>query len=186
MVAERPIFLDIFSSAGTIKALQMLSTLRLSLIPLLLASGCLHAEQITGKVISVADGDTVTLLDATKQQHKIRLSGIDAPEKAQPFGQRSKQYLSDLVYGREIVTECGKVDRYQRRVCKIMLNGRDVNLQQIEAGLAWWYRKYSAEQPSGDRLTYETAEIEARNNRRGLWRDTEPMPPWDWRKISRR
>ncbi len=164
----------------------MFSALRLSLIPLLVTSGCLYAEQITGRIIGVADGDTVTLLDASKQQHKIRLSGIDAPEKAQPFGQRSKQHLADLAHGREVIADCGKVDRYQRRVCKILLNGRDLNLQQIEVGLAWWYRKYLSEQQLFDRSSYEAAESLARNDRRGLWRDSDPMPPWDWRKSSRR
>ncbi len=166
--------------------LLLYSTLRLSLVPLLLASHCLHAEQITGKIVSVADGDTVTLLDSNKQQHKIRLSGIDAPEKAQPFGQRSKQHLADMVHGQQVIADCGKVDKYMRRVCKIMINGRDANLQQIEFGLAWWYRKYSSDQLPADRVVYEFAEISARSNQRGLWHDPDPTPPWDWRRKSGR
>ncbi len=140
------------------------------------------AGQLTGRIVSVSDGDTVRLLDAHKVQHKIRLSGIDAPESRQAFGQRSKQHLADLIHGREVVAECGKVDKYRREVCKIVLDGQDVNVQQIEAGLAWWYRKYANEQLAADRARYEAAEAEAKVAKRGLWRDAEPVPPWDWRK----
>ncbi len=88
-------------------------------------------------VVHVADGDTITVLDAGKVQHKVRLAGIDAPEKAQPFGQRSRESLADLVAGRTVIVETHKKDRYGRYVGKVILNSRDVNLEQIRRGMAW-------------------------------------------------
>ncbi len=88
-------------------------------------------------VVHVADGDTITVLDAGKVQHKVRLAGIDAPEKAQPFGQRSRESLEDLVAGRTVIVETHKKDRYGRYVGKVILNSRDVNLEQIRRGMAW-------------------------------------------------
>lgn len=109
---------------------------------------------ITGKVVSVADGDTITVLDADKTQHKIRLNGIDAPEKAQPFGQLSKQSLSDLVFGKTVQIDANKVDRYGREVGKVLVDGVDTNLEQVRRGLAWHYKAYQREQQPEDRLTY--------------------------------
>jgi len=152
---------------------------------LLLFAHCAWAESIQGKVVAIADGDTVTLLNVNNQQHKIRLSGIDAPEKSQPFGARSKANLSAMVFGKDVVAECGKVDRYRRDICKILIDGRDVNIEQVKAGLAWWYRKYAKEQSSKDREQYEVAEFQAKIHRLGLWADKTPMPPWDWRKGTR-
>jgi len=96
-----------------------------------------QAEEITGLVVHVADGDTITVLDAGKVQHKVRLAGIDAPEKAKPFGQRSRESLEDLVAGRTVIVETHKKDRYGRYVGKVILNSRDVNLEQIRRGMAW-------------------------------------------------
>jgi endonuclease YncB( thermonuclease family) len=143
------------------------------------------ADTITGRVVGVADGDTITVLDAGRQQHKIRLEGIDAPEKAQAFGQRSKQSLSDLVYGQAVVVDTHKTDRYGRHVGKVLLNGGDVNLEQVSRGLAWHYKAYAREQTDDDQVNYAAAEEGARNARRGLWRDSAPTPPWEWRKGRR-
>jgi endonuclease YncB( thermonuclease family) len=143
------------------------------------------ADQIEGKVVSVADGDTVTVLDAGRVQHKIRLSGIDAPERAQAFGNRSREYLSSLVAGQQVVVETDKKDRFGRSVGKILLQGRDINLAMIVGGLAWHYKKYQREQSASDRLLYASAEQEARERRSGLWIDPEPMAPWDWRAQKR-
>jgi endonuclease YncB( thermonuclease family) len=153
-----------------------------------------HAETITGRVVGVADGDTVTVLDSQKVQHKIRLSGIDAPEKAQPFGNRSKQNLSDLVFQKEVSVDWQKRDRYGRIVGKVMVQPPDcptcpktldTGQAQLIVGLAWWYRKYASEQSPQDRGRYESEETEARARRAGLWRDAEPVPPWDFRKAKR-
>jgi endonuclease YncB( thermonuclease family) len=142
---------------------------------------CARAAEITGRVVGVSDGDTITLLDASRQQHKIRLSGIDAPEKAQPYGQRSKEHLSRLIFNRQVSAECGKTDKYRRQVCKVSLDGADINLEQIGAGMGWWYRQYAREQAEADRTTYEKAEQDAQQARRGLWRDHDPIAPWEWR-----
>ncbi len=147
--------------------------------------GTAFSETISGRVVGVADGDTLTVLDGSKQQHKIRLDGIDAPEKAQPFGQRSKQSLSDLAYNRHVQVETHKSDRYGRVVGKVLLDGTDLNLVQINRGLAWHYKVYAHEQTREDRARYAAAEEVARSERRGLWRDAEPTPPWDWRKNAK-
>lgn len=153
---------------------------------LCLVVGLASAQTITGKVVGVSDGDTVTVLDAAKTQHKIRLSGIDAPEKAQPFGQRSKENLSNLVFGKHVVVDAGKSDRYGRTVGKVVVDGVDANLEQVRAGLAWHYKKYEGEQPYEDRGVYAQAEAGARAGRVGLWRDSTQVAPWDWRGCRRR
>lgn len=142
---------------------------------------CAGAAEITGRVVGVSDGDTITLLDASRQQHKIRLSGIDAPEKAQPYGQHSKEHLSRLIFNRQVSAECGKTDKYRRQVCKVVLDGTDINLAQIRAGMAWWYRQYAREQADADRAVYERAEYGAQEARLGLWRHPNPEAPWEWR-----
>jgi endonuclease YncB( thermonuclease family) len=144
-----------------------------------------HAEILNGRVVGVADGDTVTVLDASRQQHKIRLMGIDAPEKIMPYGNRSKQSLSVLVFDRQVQVEYSKKDKYGRTVGKIIVDGVDANLAQIKAGMAWHYKEYQREQTAEDRVAYAQAENEARAAKRGLWRDTEPMPPWDWRRSRK-
>jgi endonuclease YncB( thermonuclease family) len=123
----------------------------------------------------------VKLLDATNRQHTIRLAGIDAPESKQAFGQRSKQHLSSLVFDRQVTAECSKTDKYRRRVCKILVDGGDANLDQLKAGMAWHYKHYAKEQSAQDRSLYDSAEVAARTARLGLWADREPVPPWEWR-----
>ena len=155
--------------------------MRLLFATLLLATSA-HAATITGTVVSVADCDTVTVLDATKTQHKIRLTGIDAPEKAQPFGRRSKSSLSDLVYLKQVNVETDKKDRYGRNLGKVLVNGKDANLMQIERGMAWHYKAYEREQSSVDRKAYAEAENAARALRVGLWADKKAVPPWEFRR----
>lgn len=165
---------------------------RVLLVGLATAAASAHAQSLTGVVVGVSDGDTITLLDQSKRQHKIRVAGIDAPERKQPFGQRSKEYLSALVYTKEVVVLGDKADRYGRTVAKIMVaksdctlpacpRTEDAGLRQIQAGLAWWYRKYAKEQLPQDRARYETAEAKARANGAGLWSEPDPVPPWEWR-----
>lgn len=153
-----------------------------------------HANTLNGRVVGVADGDTITVLDANHQQHKIRLAGIDAPEKDQPFGQRSKQAMSALVFGKEVDVQWNKHDKYKRIVGKVMVQPSDCptcpktldsSLAQLTVGLAWWYQKYAKEQSPEDAGRYEFAEHEARAKRVGLWVDGHPAPPWDWRKGER-
>lgn len=156
----------------------------------------LAGEVIHGRVVGVSDGDTITVLDAAHEQHRIRLSGIDAPEKSQAFGQRSKQNLSRLVFDREVDVKWTKKDRYSRTVGKVMVaelscraatcpKELDAGHAQVSDGLAWWYRQYAKEQEPGDAHRYEQSELEARARRIGLWADPQPMPPWDWRKSNK-
>lgn len=152
---------------------------------LALMMSVVQAGQVQGRVVGVADGDTVTVLDDHRVQHKVRLAGIDAPEKGMPYGQRSKQHLSDLVFGKTVTLEGDKVDRYGRTVAKVIVNGRDVNLAQIAAGMAWHYKKYDREQSASDRTLYGAEELNARAARRGLWGDAQPVAPWDWRAGKR-
>ena len=157
--------------------------MRKALVCLLLALACTaHAETITGRVVGVADGDTITVLDADKVQHKIRLSGIDAPEKKQAFGNRSKESLSELAFDKTVNVETSKRDRYGRQIGKVLVNGRDVNLVQVERGMAWFYRQYQRDQSPNDRRLYEAAEDAAKANKWGLWRDADPVPPWEFRR----
>jgi len=143
------------------------------------------AAVLEGKVVAVTDGDTVKVLDAEKVQHVVRLSGIDAPEKKMPFGQRSKQHLSDLVYGRWVKVEGEKTDRYGRLVGKVLVNGTDANLAQVQSGMAWHYKAYQREQSVHDQRVYAEAEIKAAADRQGLWVERHPVAPWDWRKERR-
>lgn len=144
-----------------------------------------HAESIDGRIVGITDGDTVTLLDPNKVQHKIRLAGIDAPEKHQDFGNRSKESLSELVYDKLVTVETEKKDRYGRAIGKILVQGQDASLVQVQRGLAWHYKAYEREQSANDRKLYDFAENEARANRRGLWVAPDPVPPWDFRRKKR-
>ncbi len=161
--------------------------LQLGLAALIWAAATLSmaGEQLHGRVVGVIDGDTVDVLDAGKVQHRIRLAGIDAPEKGMPYGQKSKQHLSDLVFGREVTVEGDKLDRYHRVVGKIVVNGRDANLAQVSSGMAWHYKQYQKEQSPADRQAYAEAEDQAHQAHKGLWADKEPVPPWEWRKSHR-
>jgi endonuclease YncB( thermonuclease family) len=148
---------------------------------LILSASVVAAENFSGKVIGVMDGDTIEVLDASKTPRRIRLEGIDAPEKAQPFGNRSKQHLSDSVFGKQVEVVSNKSDKYGRTVGKVLMNGKDANLEQVRAGFAWHYKEYQKEQLTADRALYADAEIAARNTKKGLWVDLKPMPPWEWR-----
>lgn len=144
------------------------------------------SSEVTGVVVGVADGDTVTVLDGGHNRHRVRLAFIDAPEKAQPFGQRAKQALSDKVFQQQVKVEVVDKDRYGREVGRIWLGETDVNLSQLADGYAWFYRHYAKKsEDSGDFARYEQTEANAKANRLGLWQDEEPTPPWDFRRSKR-
>jgi endonuclease YncB( thermonuclease family) len=143
------------------------------------------AGPIEGQVVGVSDGVTITILDAQRQQHKIRLAGIDAPEKRQDFGNRAKQSLSDLVFRKRVNIETGKTDRYGRLVGKVLTDGMDVNLEQVRRGMAWHYKAYEREQAPDDRQAYAAAENAARTSRAGLWAMPNPTPPWEFRRAKK-
>ena len=139
-----------------------------------------HAETLAGRVLSISDGDTLTLVDATNRQHKIHLAGIDAPELAQDFGQKSRTSLSALAFNQQAVAQCMTDNRNQPALCVVSIGGRDVGLEQLRAGMAW-YRQENAQQTAQERADYEHAEFNAKIRRLGLWNTKNPTPPWDWR-----
>lgn len=143
------------------------------------------AATLQGRAIAIADGDTVTILDGSNIQWKIRLAGIDAPEKKQAFGQKSKRYLSKLIYNKLVQVKYIKRDRYGRVLGKILVNGIDANLEQINAGMAWHYKQYAKDQHVSDRFEYAQAEERARVELKGLWADSNPTPPWEWRAANK-
>lgn len=126
-------------------------------------------------VIGISDGDTLTVL-REHEQIKIRLAEIDAPEKAQPFGTKSKQALSALCFGKQAEIIPQTKDRYGRTVARVKCDGHDASEQQVRDGMAWVFDRYVT-----DRSLYQLQE-EARSSARGLWADKYPIPPWDWRK----
>lgn len=130
-------------------------------------------------VIAIADGDTLTARCKGNELVKVRLAEIDAPEKAQPFGQRSKQALSQLCYRAEATIDVQTTDRYGRSVGRVTCNGVDANAAQLSRGMAWVYDKYVK-----DKSLYAVQD-EAVQAKRGLWADPNPIPPWEWRKQAR-
>ena len=144
----------------------------------------------------MADGDTVTIMDDSGKKHRIRLAGIDAPEKDQSYGDVSTQGLVELVSGKTVTIEYEKRDRYKRIVGKVLVDPPgevfcmaldcvkkiDVGLEQIIAGLAWHYKYYQMEQSEEDRRLYSEAELEAKIKQLGIWKNEEPMAPWEWRR----
>ena len=141
----------------------------------------LHAETITGKVVGVADGDTLTL-DSEGRRVIIRLSGIDAPERGQPFGRKSGDELRVLALHQVATAETHKQDRYGREVGTVEVGGKDLGLEQVRSGMAWVLQRYLKELPVERQAEYVAAEEAARTARRGLWSDGKPVPPWGWRK----
>lgn len=155
--------------------------LALTVFFLAAAQAALAQETLAGRVVSVTDGDTITVLGSANTQYTIRLAGIDAPEHNQAFGQRSKQNLSRLVFSQNVTLDCGKEESYGRLVCKVMVQGRDACLEQVRDGMAWHYKQFQDEQTQGDRKLYASAEDAARVAHIGLWSDAHPIPPWDFR-----
>ena len=151
--------------------------LSLTLTYLLLTLTC-FGEDLIGKVVSVYDGDTITVLSGNTQ-HKIRLEGIDTPESKQPFGNKAKQAMSGMVFGKQVKVVWKKKDRYGRTLGHVYVNGKWTNLQMIKQGMAWHYKQYSKDQELA------SAEVKAREKRIGLWSDKAPIAPWEWRKGNR-
>ncbi|HRK39995.1 MAG TPA: thermonuclease family protein [Burkholderiaceae bacterium] len=140
---------------------------------------------LVGQVVAVQDGDTLTVSDDQQQLHKVRLAGIDAPETNQPYGQTARRYLSALVLNANVTVEHHKLDRYQRKVGTVFRNGQDVNVQLLEAGLAWHFTAYEQGQTSAARRLYAQAASRAQADGVGLWQADDPTPPWEWRKQQR-
>ena len=147
------------------------------LIALLLSSEA-YAD-FNGRVVGVADGDTITVLHNGRGE-KIRLYGIDCPEKRQAFGTKAKQFTSALTFGKDVTIIEHGLDKYRRTLGDVILaNGQNVNRELVKAGLAWWYRKYSKDQSLGE------LEAQARQAKLGLWADKDPVAPWCYRKQQK-
>ena len=153
----------------------------ISLLCLIIHSSAI-ADTITGKVVKVADGDTITILTPKKDQVKIRLYGIDTPERKQPYSKKAGKFTSSLVAGNDVKVEVYDIDRYGRTVGVVYVDGIDVNQEILRAGYAWQYRKYCVASfcPSWLKL-----EQEANAAKRGLWADPNAIPPWEWRRGNR-
>lgn len=150
-----------------------------ALLVIVLLSSSLVAETITGKVIKVADGDTVTIL-VNQVKHRIRLAEIDAPElKGQPYGSDSKKLMSRLVFNQRVIVEYSKKDRYGRLIGTVRVNLTNVNEAMVKAGLAWHYKHYSKSE------VLSRLEQKARADRIGLWADKTPIAPWEFRRRKR-
>ncbi len=153
--------------------------LRLQIV-LLALSPAVFAADLSGRVIGITDGDTVTLLTSDKQQVRIRLAEIDAPESGQPYGSKSKQKLSELIFGKDVRVVVQTTDRYGRTVGRPYAGDLDVCEEMVRAGAAWVYRQYVIDKSLFD------IEIEAREAKRGIWglSEAQNMPPWEWRRTG--
>ena len=139
-----------------------------------------QADTFTGKVVGVSDGDTISVMREGRAV-KVRLHGIDCPEKKQPYGTRAKRYTSEMAFGNEVEIRIKTTDRYGRIVGEVILpDGNSLNKELVYVGLAWWYRRYAP----NDR-TLKALEAGARAAKRGLWADKNPIPPWEWRRGER-
>lgn len=144
---------------------------------LLVTQASLGAEK--WRVVGVTDGDSITCLTPDKRQKKVRLNAIDAPERGQPFANKSKQALSDMVFGKDVEVEVSGEDKYDRTIGRVTIDGRDVNEEMVAKGMAWQYAKYDQSRALRD------AEQSARAAKLGLWADPHAMPPWEWRKLDK-
>ena len=137
--------------------------------------------RLSGKVIKVIDGDSITVLDQRREQHKIRFAGIDAPERGQPYGKAAKKFLSKIIFKKQVCVQWYKKDKYGRLVGLVFIDDRDVNLQIVEAGYAWHAKKFQSEQTPSDRKIYSDAHDKAKSDVIGLWSEPDPISPDDWR-----
>lgn len=151
-----------------------------ALVLALLAAASNVRAVVIGRVVHIADGDTLTVL-VDQTEHKIRLHGIDCPEKKQPFGQKAKQFTLEHAAGKTVTVDVSDRDRYGRLVGEVILpGGASLNHALVEAGLGWWYRQYA---PDDEHLRLK--EAQAREAQKGLWSEPNPIPPWDWRRGVR-
>ncbi len=140
-----------------------------------------QAENLVGRVITIVDGDTLTLQDAQQRQYLIRLIGIDAPELSQAFGQQAKTKLSILALNQQATAHCAPIDPNHPVICAVTVHGNNIGLAQIQNGMAWWYRVNASALSVQAQSDYRQAEFEAKIHRFGLWDSKNPTPPWQWR-----
>ena len=167
--------------------------LKRTLIIILFLTSTYTFADFDAEVINIIDGDTIDVQDSSGEKLRIRLLGIDAPEKLQPFGKESMLYLKKIINGKS-VSIISKPDKnkpytrgyYKRVIGKVVLNTRDINLEMIKKGMAWHFKKYKKSQPIDDRQSYNKAESESRKKYIGLWSEDSPLPPWKWRQQNRK
>lgn len=144
------------------------------------AAGQQPVQNIEGRVVGIIDGDTLTLLTQENRQIKVRLSEIDAPESSQPYGDKAKKALSDLVFGKEVKVVNEGIDKYGRTIGRIYVGDMDVSAAMVSQGAAWVYRKYSRD------LKLLNLESFAKNSGQGIWKlpEDQRVPPWEWRHTE--
>lgn len=152
----------------------------MKIITLFLLALTLQAAEFEAEVVGVMDGDTIKVLTSDKREIKIRFEHIDAPEKKQPYGQVCKSMLSDMIFGKTVYIRSQKrPDRYGRMIAEVFMceaSKESVNMAMVRQGCAWHYKAFSKDS------TYSEAERIARESRAGLWKDSDPVEPWKWRK----
>jgi endonuclease YncB( thermonuclease family) len=164
--------------------MNAIRTLLISLV--LFAPAAVSAGPLTpGLVVAISDGDTITLLTEDKQQLKIRLAGIDTPEKKQAFGTKARDHLASRIFKQDVEVDLRKKDQYGRYLGVIYISGVDMNQSMIQDGYAWFYKHYAKDQPKEEAQRYAKAEADARSKQRGLWSDPNPVPPWEFRKEAK-
>ena len=146
----------------------------------LLTTFTAQTETITGRVFHISDGDTLKILTETNEKMRIRLAGIDTPEKGQPFGREAKQALAVLTLQKKITIDVQTIDRYERTVGLVYVQGLDVNAELVRQGMAWVYRRYT-----NDERLY-ALEAKAKKEKRGLWSTNNFIEPWLWRRGERK
>lgn len=134
-------------------------------------------KEFHGKVVRIVDGDTFEVLDSVNRVSKIRMNGIDAPEKKQAYGSKSRETLASLCFGKRIRVRVYSKDRNGRLIADTYLDNRSLSLVMVSEGMAWHFKKYSSDKELAQ------AEIRARSARRGLWQDPSPQAPWDYRRM---
>ena len=164
--------------------MKLLKLLILIVVITINIAGCKNAEvnepvaAVVGKVVKVVDGDTLHVY-SNKKTYKIRLSGIDAPERGQAYGKRAKEHLEFLVAGKQVIAIVESKDRYGRYVASVKVQSKDVCAEMLTAGYAWHYKQYD------NNKYYDELQREAKKAKRGLWLDKKPQAPWDYRKEQR-
>jgi len=151
------------------------------ILSVLILNQALAADTITGKVVSIADGDTITVLDSSNTQHKIRIYGVDCPESHQDYGQKAKQFTSDLVFGKIVEVKVMDTDRYGRTVGIVNIGSKTLNEELVKNGMAWFYGQYCKASVCSQWKQYQEG---ARNTKIGLWSQANSIPPWDFRRGS--
>ena len=164
--------------------MKLLKLLILIVLIAINIAGCKNAEvnepvaAVVGKVVKVVDGDTLHVY-SNKKNYKIRLSGIDAPERGQAYGKRAKEHLEFLVAGKQVIAIVESKDRYGRYVASVKVQSKDVCAEMLTAGYAWHYKQYD------NNKYYDELQREAKKAKRGLWLDKKPQAPWEYRKEQR-